>query len=51
MLPGSNIDWMYRMQPDQHSCRSRMERSCAMPRGKVRNTYFDTTFLQLHMNN
>ncbi|XP_043522749.1 glucose dehydrogenase [FAD, quinone]-like isoform X1 [Frieseomelitta varia] len=35
MLAGSNIDWTYRMQPDQHSCRSRKERSCAMPRGKV----------------
>ncbi|KAK9294322.1 hypothetical protein QLX08_011028 [Tetragonisca angustula] len=35
ILSGSNIDWMYRMQPEQHSCRSRMNGSCALPRSKV----------------
>ncbi|KOX68393.1 Glucose dehydrogenase [acceptor] [Melipona quadrifasciata] len=35
ILSRSNIDWMYRMQPEQHSCRSRKNGGCAMPRGKV----------------
>ncbi|XP_029037746.2 glucose dehydrogenase [FAD, quinone]-like [Osmia bicornis bicornis] len=35
MLQASNIDWMYRTQPEQHSCRSRRGRSCAWARGKV----------------
>ncbi|KAF3430490.1 hypothetical protein E2986_13928 [Frieseomelitta varia] len=34
-LQRSNIDWMYRMQPEQHFCRSRINGSCAVPRGKV----------------
>ena len=36
ILAGSNIDWMYRMQPEQHSCRSRLGKSCPLLRGKVR---------------
>ncbi|XP_060816839.1 glucose dehydrogenase [FAD, quinone]-like [Bombus pascuorum] len=35
MLQASNIDWMYRTQPERHSCRSRRGKSCAWPRGKV----------------
>ncbi|KZC09322.1 Glucose dehydrogenase [acceptor] [Dufourea novaeangliae] len=35
MLQASNIDWMYRTQPEQHSCRSRRGGSCAWARGKV----------------
>ncbi|XP_076181270.1 glucose dehydrogenase [FAD, quinone] [Ptiloglossa arizonensis] len=35
MLQASNIDWMYRTQPEQYSCRSRRGRSCAWARGKV----------------
>ncbi|XP_043270245.1 glucose dehydrogenase [FAD, quinone]-like [Venturia canescens] len=34
-LGGSTIDWMYRTQPEQHSCRSRRGRSCPWTRGKV----------------
>ncbi|KOX69471.1 Glucose dehydrogenase [acceptor] [Melipona quadrifasciata] len=36
ILSRSNIDWMYCMQPEQHSCRSRKNGGCAMPRGKAR---------------
>ncbi|XP_043257465.1 glucose dehydrogenase [FAD, quinone]-like [Colletes gigas] len=35
MLRASNIDWMYRTQPEEHSCRSRRGRSCGWARGKV----------------
>ncbi|XP_076222072.1 glucose dehydrogenase [FAD, quinone] isoform X2 [Nomia melanderi] len=35
MLQASNIDWMYRTQPEQHSCRSRRGGGCAWARGKV----------------
>ncbi|XP_053995045.1 glucose dehydrogenase [FAD, quinone]-like [Hylaeus volcanicus] len=35
MLQASNIDWMYRTQPEQHSCRSRRGKSCGWARGKV----------------
>ncbi|XP_076748535.1 glucose dehydrogenase [FAD, quinone]-like [Xylocopa sonorina] len=35
MLQASNIDWMYRTQPEKHSCRSRRGGSCAWARGKV----------------
>ncbi|RLU16177.1 hypothetical protein DMN91_011937 [Ooceraea biroi] len=35
MLQASNIDWMYRTQPEAHSCRSRREGGCPWARGKV----------------
>ncbi|XP_076653430.1 glucose dehydrogenase [FAD, quinone] [Halictus rubicundus] len=35
MLQASNIDWMYRTQPEAHSCRSRRGGGCAWARGKV----------------
>nr|XP_033329057.1 glucose dehydrogenase [FAD, quinone]-like [Megalopta genalis] len=35
MLQASNIDWMYRTQPEAHSCRSRRGGGCPWARGKV----------------
>ncbi|XP_051160358.1 glucose dehydrogenase [FAD, quinone]-like [Leptopilina boulardi] len=35
LLQGSNIDWMYRTQPEKKSCRSRISRGCNWARGKV----------------
>ncbi|XP_025159051.1 glucose dehydrogenase [FAD, quinone]-like [Harpegnathos saltator] len=35
MLQASNIDWMYRTQPEKHSCRSRRGGGCPWARGKV----------------
>ncbi|XP_014476759.1 PREDICTED: glucose dehydrogenase [FAD, quinone]-like [Dinoponera quadriceps] len=35
MLRTSNIDWMYRTQPEEHSCRARKGGGCPCPRGKV----------------
>ncbi|OAD62860.1 Glucose dehydrogenase [acceptor] [Eufriesea mexicana] len=35
ILRESNIDWAYRTQPEQNSCRSRPGGGCAWPRGKV----------------
>lgn len=40
-LQGSNIDWMYRTQPEQKSCRSRINGGCSWARGKVSNVYFE----------
>ncbi|KAF3430486.1 hypothetical protein E2986_07082 [Frieseomelitta varia] len=45
ILPGSNIDWMYRMQPEQHSCRSRKDGGCAMLRGKVMGGSSTTNYM------
>ncbi|XP_043512688.1 glucose dehydrogenase [FAD, quinone]-like [Frieseomelitta varia] len=35
MLQASNIDWMYRTQPEKYSCRSRRGGGCPWARGKV----------------
>ncbi|XP_032664005.1 glucose dehydrogenase [FAD, quinone]-like [Odontomachus brunneus] len=35
ILQASNIDWMYRTQPEEHSCRSRRGGGCPWARGKV----------------
>ncbi|XP_046608290.1 glucose dehydrogenase [FAD, quinone]-like [Neodiprion virginianus] len=35
MLQASNIDWMYRTQPEKHSCRARRGKTCPWARGKV----------------
>ena len=35
MLRNSNIDWGYTTEPDENSCRSKMEGRCQWTRGKV----------------
>ncbi|PSN57091.1 hypothetical protein C0J52_01328 [Blattella germanica] len=35
MLQQSNIDWMYRTQPEKYSCKALLNGGCGWPRGKV----------------
>ena len=35
MTTGSNADWMYVTEPQQHACQSRKTKKCFIPRGKV----------------